>query len=46
MRRQTNHTPEFWASVGRLMPGYELQRTNLAAIGKSVWLGAVVESSA
>ena len=27
------------------MPGYELQRTNLAAIGKNIWLGAVVESS-
>ena len=28
------------------MPDYELQRTNLAAIGKSVWLGAVADSSA
>ena len=46
MRRETNHTPEFWSTVERLMPGYELQKTNLAAIGKNVWLGAVVESSA
>ena len=28
------------------MPGYELQRTNLAPIGKNVWLGAVADSSA
>ena len=40
--RETNHTPEFWAIVGRLMPGYELQKVNLAAIGKNIWLGAVV----
>ena len=44
--RETNHTPEFWSTVSRLLPGYELQKTNLAAIGKNVWLGAVVESSA
>ena len=41
-----NHTPEFWSIVERLMPGYDLQKTNLAAIGKNVWLGAVAESSA
>ena len=40
--RQTNHTPDFWSTVSRLMPGYELQRANLAAIGKNIWLGAVV----
>ena len=41
----TNHTPEFWAIVGRLMPGYELHKTNLAAIGKIIWLGAVARVS-
>ena len=39
--RETNHTPEFWSTVSRLMPGYELQKANLAAIGKNIWLGAV-----
>ena len=39
--RETNHTPEFWATLGRLMPGYDLQKTNLATIGKNIWLGAV-----
>ena len=38
--QETNHTPEFWATVSRLMPGYELHKTNLAAIGKNIWLGA------
>ena len=41
--REANHTPEFWAIVARLMPGYEAQKTNLAAIGRNVWLGQVVE---
>ena len=39
--RETNHTPDFWSTVSRLMPGYELQRANLATIGKNIWLGAV-----
>ena len=38
--QETNHTPEFWTIVSRLMPGYELQKTTLAAIGKNIWLGA------
>ena len=38
--RETNHTPEFWSTVSRLMPGYELQKANLAAIGKNIWLGS------
>ena len=38
--RETNHTPEFWAIVGRLMPGYEMQKANLAVIGKNIWLGS------
>ena len=37
--RETNHTPGFWATVSRLMPGYEHQRTALAAAGRTVWLG-------
>jgi predicted metal-dependent hydrolase len=36
---EANHTPEFWANVGRLMPGYEGYKQTLAAIGKNVWLG-------
>lgn len=41
--QETNHTPEFWTIISRLMPGYELHKTTLAAIGKNIWLGAVVE---
>ncbi len=44
--RETNHTPEFWSTVSRLMPDYELQKANLAAIGKNIWLGAVADSAA
>ena len=40
--RETNHTPEFWSTVSRLMPGYELQKANLAAIGKHIWLGSTM----
>ena len=29
-----------------LMPGYDLQKANLATIGKSVWLDAVAAGSA
>ena len=43
--RETNHTPEFWSIVERLMLGYELQKANLAAIGKNIWLGAVASSA-
>jgi len=41
--REANHTPEFWSIVDRLMPGYETQKTTLAAIGKTIWLGSVVQ---
>ena len=41
--RERNHTPEFWSIVERLMPGYQTQKTTLAAIGKNIWLGSVVE---
>ena len=44
--RDTNHTPEFWSTVSRLMPGYELQKANLAAIGKNIWLGSTAPSRA
>ena len=37
---EVNHTPEFWNTVSRLMPAYELHKTNLAAMGKNIWLGA------
>ena len=37
--REANHTPEFWATVGSLLPGYESQKANLASIGRGVWLG-------
>ena len=40
--REANHTPEFWSIVSHLMPGYESQKTNLASIGRSVWLGEQV----
>jgi predicted metal-dependent hydrolase len=39
--REANHTPAFWSVVGQLMPGYEAHKSNLAVIGKNVWLGAV-----
>lgn len=38
--REANHTPDYWATVGQLMPGYETHKSNLAVIGKNVWLGA------
>lgn len=38
---EPGHGPDFWTIVGRVMPDYETQRSNLAAIGKNVWLGAV-----
>ena len=42
--RETNHTTEFWATVARLMPGYETHKTTLAAIGKHIWLGSTAET--
>ena len=39
--RQLNHTPKFWSTVDLLMPGYETQRTTLAAAGKNIWLGTM-----
>ena len=40
---ETNHTPEFWAIVARLMPAYETHKTVLATFGKNIWLGTVAE---
>ena len=42
--REANHTPEFWSVVDRLMPGYETQKSTLATIGKTIWLGSVLPS--
>lgn len=42
---ETNHTPEFWAMVARLMPAYETHKTVLASFGKNIWLGTVREFS-
>ena len=39
--REINHPPEFWSTVARLMPTYELHKTTLASIGKNWWLGSV-----
>ena len=39
-----NHSPDYWAVVARLMPGYEVHRRNLAGIGKHVWLGATIDA--
>ena len=41
--QETNHTPEFWSTVARLMPSYEQHKITLATIGKSIWLGSVAE---
>lgn len=41
--RQHNHTPEFWSIVERLMPEYQTQKTTLAPLGKSIWLGPTGE---
>lgn len=37
--REINHTPTFWSIVARLMPTYEHHRADLAAVGKTIWLG-------
>ena len=39
--QETNHTPEFWYIVARLMPSYEHDKATLATIGKTIWLGTV-----
>ena len=42
--REANHTPEYWSTVDRLMPTYQTPKTTLAAIGKTIWLGAVADA--
>lgn len=41
--REVNHTPDFWSTVARLMPGYEAHKTTLATIGKTIWLGTAMK---
>ena len=43
---ETNHTPQFWTTIERLIPSYQTQKTTLAAIGKNIWLGSVTECAA
>ena len=43
--RETNHTPDFWLTVARLMPSYEQHKITLATIGKNIWLGSVVRDT-
>ena len=38
--QETNHTPDFWKIVARLMPTYEHHKITLATIGKTIWLGS------
>ena len=39
--RERNHTPEFWSTVQRLLPGFRTPKTTLATVGKNIWLGSV-----
>ena len=39
--REANHSPEYWGTVARLMPGYEQQRAAIAIAGATIWLGGV-----
>ena len=41
--REANHTPEFWSIVERLMPAYQTQKATLSTIGKTIWLGSVMQ---
>ena len=43
--RQTNHTPEFWQTVARMIPTYEHHKATIATIGKTIWLGSVQMSN-
>ena len=43
--QETNHTPEFWSTVARLLPAYQQRRTVLATIGKTIWLGSVTPNT-
>jgi predicted metal-dependent hydrolase len=37
---EPDHNPDYWNLVERAMPGYEIQKTNLASVGKGIWLRA------
>jgi predicted metal-dependent hydrolase len=37
---EPDHNPDYWNLVERAMPGYESQKTNLASVGKGIWLRA------
>jgi hypothetical protein len=41
---EPNHTPEFWKSVERGMPTFELAKDELARTGSGLWLGERVPS--
>ena len=43
--QETNHTPEFWKIVACLMPVYEQHKATLATIGKTIWLGTVIDGT-
>ena len=43
--QETNHTPEFWSTVARLLPAYQQRQTVLATIGKTIWLGTVTQNT-
>ena len=43
--QETNHTPNFWTIVVRLIPSYEQHTVALATIGKTIWLGSFTNSS-
>ena len=43
--QETNHTPDFWKIVARLMPAYEHHKATLATIGKTIWLGSVAPNT-
>jgi predicted metal-dependent hydrolase len=36
---EPRHTPAFWASVERALPGYDQRRTRLSVAGTTLWLG-------
>ena len=43
--QETNHTPDFWKIVARLVPTFKQQRRLLATTGKSIWTGHVAYSA-
>ncbi|MGO9782895.1 MAG: M48 family metallopeptidase [Streptosporangiaceae bacterium] len=36
---QPRHTPAFWATVERALPGYDERRARVATVGATLWLG-------